>query len=135
MSGPDQPAAGAVDERTGLGVVTDLPRHEVMEGHHAPAPIYLGPEDGADVPIKLAAVDASQLVGKPMADLHTHDGDEIYLVVQPGLSFDVETDRGSISVTSPASVRVPAGTPHRFVVRGAETSPCTFLGILLEARS
>jgi mannose-6-phosphate isomerase-like protein (cupin superfamily) len=119
-------------ESTGLYVVEGLPRHELMPGHHAPAAIYLGPEDVPGLPIKVAAVDASELVDEPLSELHTHDVDEVYLVVTPGLSFDVETDRGSVRVTSPASVRIPANTPHRFVVREAKTSPCPLLGILLE---
>ncbi len=124
-----------VDETTGLKIVDALPREEVIEGHHAPASIYLGPEDGEGVSFQVAAADAAQLVGKPLADLHTHEGDEIYLVVTPGLRFHVETDKGSVAVSSPASVHIPAGTPHRFVVDEVETSPCPFLGILLEGRS
>jgi hypothetical protein len=121
-----------VDETTGLSVVEDLPREETMEGHPAPALIYLGPEDAPGVAVRVAAVDAAELVGKALTDLHTHDVDEIYLVVTPGLAFSVETDEGSVDVSSPASVRIPAGTPHRFVVREAEVTPCPFLGILLE---
>jgi mannose-6-phosphate isomerase-like protein (cupin superfamily) len=124
---------GVVDERTGLSVAHGLPRYEEMPGHHAPTPIYLGPEDAAGLPIKIAAVDTSELVGKPLSELHTHDVDEIYLVVTPGLRFDVETDRGTVRATSPTSIRIPAGTPHRFVVREATVSPCPLLGILLEA--
>jgi quercetin dioxygenase-like cupin family protein len=123
-----------VDELTGLSVVEDLPREEAMEGHPAPASIYLAPEDAPGVPVKVAAVDAAELVGKALTELHTHDVDEIYLVVTPGLEFAVETDEGSVEVSSPASVRIPAGTPHRFVVREAEVAPCPFLGILLEVR-
>jgi mannose-6-phosphate isomerase-like protein (cupin superfamily) len=103
-----------------------------MAGHPAPAEIYLGPEDVEGLPIKVAAVDASQLVGKPLTELHRHRVDEIYLVVTPGLRFDVETDAETVAVRSPASVRIPAGTPHRFVVRQADASPCPLLGILVE---
>jgi hypothetical protein len=122
----------AFDEATGLSVVSGLPRYEEMPGHHAPAAIYLGPEDAPGLPVRIAAADASTLVGESLAELHTHDVDEIYLVVTPGLRFEVETDRGSISATSPTSVRIPAGTPHRFVVREATVSPCPLLGILVE---
>lgn len=115
-----------------LVVVDDLPREELMPGHHHPARIYLGPDDVPGLPIRVAAVDASQLVGQPVANLHEHDVDEIYLVVTPGLRFEVETDAESVVVRSPASVRIPAGTPHRFIVREAEVSPCTFLGILVD---
>jgi mannose-6-phosphate isomerase-like protein (cupin superfamily) len=123
-----------VDERTGLSIVERLPREQVMEGHHAPASIYLAPEDAPGVAVTVAAVDASELVEKPLADLHTHSVDEIYLVVTPGLHFAVETDAGSVELSSPVSVRIPSGTPHRFVVREAEVSPCPLLGLLLEPR-
>ena len=122
-------------EPSRVSVVEELPREERMPGHRAPARIYLGPDDVEGLPIKVAAVDASQLVGKPLTELHQHDVDEIYLVVTPGLRFDVETDAETVSVRSPASVRIPAGTPHRFLVREAEHSPCPFLGILVEPRS
>ncbi|HLM30045.1 MAG TPA: hypothetical protein VK326_00110 [Solirubrobacterales bacterium] len=122
----------AAHERSRLEVVEDLPREERLLGHPAPAQIYLGPEDIPGLPIKVAAVDASKLVGKPLTELHRHDVDEIYLVVTPGLRFDVETDTETVTVRSPASVRIPAGTPHRFVVREVPSSPCPFLGILVE---
>jgi mannose-6-phosphate isomerase-like protein (cupin superfamily) len=117
-----------------LSVVEDLPREQRMPGHPSPAQIYLGPEDVEGLPITVAAVDAAELVGKSLTELHTHDVDEIYLVVTPGLRFDVETDAETVSVRSPASVRIAAGTPHRFLVRAAEVSPCPFLGILVEPR-
>jgi mannose-6-phosphate isomerase-like protein (cupin superfamily) len=118
--------------RSRVSVVEDLPREEQMAGHPAPAQIYLGAEDVEGLPIKVAAVDAAELVGKPLTELHRHAVDEIYLVVTPGLRFDVETDAETVAVRSPASVRIPAGTPHRFVVRQADVSPCPFLGILVE---
>jgi mannose-6-phosphate isomerase-like protein (cupin superfamily) len=121
-------------EQSRVSVVEGLPHEEPMPGHPAPAQIYLGPEDVQGLPIKVAAVDASQLVGKPLTELHRHDIDEIYLVVTPGLRFDVETDTETIPVRSPASVRIPAGTPHRFLVRESKVSPCPLLGILIDAR-
>jgi mannose-6-phosphate isomerase-like protein (cupin superfamily) len=124
----------SVGEPARISVVEELPREERMPGHPAPAQIYLGPEDVEGLPIKVAAVDGAQLVGKPLTELHRHDVDEIYLVVTPGLRFDVETDAETVSVCSPASVRIPAGTPHRFLVREAELSPCPFLGILVDPR-
>jgi mannose-6-phosphate isomerase-like protein (cupin superfamily) len=120
-------------EPSRISVVEDLPREERMPGHPAPAQIYLGPEDVEGLPIKIAAVDASELVGKSLPELHRHDVDEIYLVITPGLLFDVETDAETVSVRSPASVRIPSGTPHRFLVRDAEVRPCMFLGILVES--
>jgi mannose-6-phosphate isomerase-like protein (cupin superfamily) len=124
----------SVGEHSRVSVVEGLPREERMPGHPAPAHVYLGPEDVEGLPIKVAAVDASQLVGKPLTELHRHEVDEIYLVVTPGLRFDVETDAETIPVRSPASVRIPAGTPHRFLVRASEFSPCPLLGILVDAR-
>ena len=119
----------------GVRVVEELPREEPMAGHPAPAHIYLGPEDVSGLPIKIAAVDASDLVCRPLTELHRHEVDEVYLVVTPGLRFDVETDGETFAVRSPASVRIPAGTPHRFLVREAAVSPCPLLGILLEPAS
>jgi hypothetical protein len=115
----------------GVTVIESLPEAELLEGHHAPAQIYLRPEHAGGAPLTIAAADAAELVGKPLADLHRHAVDEIYLVVTPGLRFAVETDQGETMVDSPASVRVPAGTLHRFVVHEAKTAPCPFLGILL----
>jgi len=134
---PEAESSGGVwaDDETGVSVVADLPREELLPGHHAPSSIYLGPGDAPGVGFKIAAADAAQFVGRPLADLHAHEVDEVYLVVTPGLHFDVETDRGSVEVRSPVSVRIPAGTPHRFVVREARTSPCPFLAILLESSS
>jgi mannose-6-phosphate isomerase-like protein (cupin superfamily) len=123
----------SVGESSRVTVVGELPRKQWMPGHPAPAQIYLGPEDVHGLPFKVAAVDASTLVGTPLTELHRHDVDEIYLVVTPGLSFDVETEAETVSVRSPASVLIPAGTLHRFLVREAEVSPCPFLGILLES--
>lgn len=118
-------------EMAGVTVTSGLPEHEQIPGHHAPTEIYLRPEHAAGAPMTVAAADASQLVGKPLAGLHRHDVDEVYLVVTPGLRFEVETEHGSVVVDSPASVHVPAGLLHRFVVHEATTSPLPFLGILL----
>lgn len=115
----------------GVTVVEALPEQEVLEGHHAPADIYLRPEHAGGAGLTIAAADAAELVGRPLADLHRHAVDEVYLVVTPGLRFAVETDEGEVIVDSPASVRVPAGRLHRFVVHEATTAPCPFLGILL----
>lgn len=119
------------NETSAIEVFDELPVLEAMQGHHGKAEIYLGPAHVPGLPFKIAAADAAELVGKPLADLHTHDVDEIYLVVTPGLSFEVETDVGSTAITSPAAVRIPAGVPHRFVVVSTKSSPCPFLGILV----
>jgi mannose-6-phosphate isomerase-like protein (cupin superfamily) len=123
------------DDLRTITVMSDLPHYEQIEGHHQPAAIYLSNEDHPGVPVRIAAVDASRLVGQPLADLHRHACDEIYLVVSPGLKFAVETMDGTIEITSPASVRIPAGLLHRFLVRDVTVAPCVFLGILLEQQS
>lgn len=115
----------------GVTVTGDLPQMEQLEGHHTPTEIYLRPSQAAGTPVTIAAADASQLVGRPLAALHRHDVDEVYLVVTPGLLFEVETEEGSVMVESPASVHVPAWLLHRFVVHEAAVSPLPFLGILL----
>jgi hypothetical protein len=119
------------DER--LKVTSGLPRHREIQGHFAPAAIYLDGADSPDVPVTIAAVDASKLVGSPLSDLHVHACAEVYLAVAPGLRFAVETDQGFTEVASPASVHVPAGVPHRFVVRDAAETPYIFLGVLLDS--
>lgn len=115
-----------------LSVTTALPRQREIEGHFAPAAIYLDGTDDAHVPVTIAAADASKLVNSPMSDLHVHACAEVYLAIAPGLRFSVETDRDTTDVTSPASVLVPAGVPHRFVVRQAPETPYVFLGVLLD---
>lgn len=116
----------------GVTVVRGLPNYVTIQGHHAPAALYVQPEHlEGTLALTVAAVDASELVGKPLADLHSHEVEELYLVVSPGLRFEVQTDEGSVMVDSPASVRIPAGKPHRFVIHAAATAPLPFLGILM----
>jgi mannose-6-phosphate isomerase-like protein (cupin superfamily) len=122
-----------VAERSGLVITQGLPVYEEMDGHHEPAPIYLSPETLPGVPFRIAVVDAAQLVGSPHADLHVHhEHDEIYLVATAGCRFTVETDADRVELASPASILIPAGTPHRLVVHAVETDTCPFLGILVE---
>jgi mannose-6-phosphate isomerase-like protein (cupin superfamily) len=116
-----------------LHIVSDLPRYKRIDGHYAPAALYLSPSDHPGVPVSIAAVDAALLLGTPLSDQHIHPCDEIYLAITPGLRFAVETDKDITEVISPASVRVPAGVPHRFLVRQVATAPCIFLGVLLGA--
>ena len=122
----------ASTERLGLVVAEGLPHYEEVVGHYKPVPIYAGPDSLPGVPFHVAAADAAELVGNPVADLHQHDVAEVYLAVTPGLRFDIETDQGSVSLESPASVLIPAGTWHRFVVREVSIAPCPFLGILID---
>ncbi len=122
-----------VAQRSGLVVTQGLPVYEEMDGHHEPAPLYLTPETVPGVPFRIAVVDAAQLVGSPHADLHVHaEHDEIYLVATAGCHFTVETDRDALVLDAPASILIPAGTPHRLVVHSVTTDTCPFLGILLD---
>jgi mannose-6-phosphate isomerase-like protein (cupin superfamily) len=122
-----------VAERAGLVITQGLPVHEEMEGHHEPVPIFLSPETLPGAPFRIAAVDAAQLIGAPHAELHVHEQhDEIYLVVTPGLRFEVETETERIMLSSPASILIPARTPHRLIVHEVATDTCPFLGILLD---
>lgn len=122
-----------VAQRSGLVITEGLPVYEEMDGHHEPAPIYLGPATLPGVPFRIAVVDAAQLVGSPHADLHVHEEhDEIYLVATAGCRFTIETDEDAIELASPASILIPARTPHRLVVQSVATDTCPFLGILLD---
>lgn len=118
-------------EQLGLLVLQDVPKYLELDGHHHPVPIYAGPEYLPGVPFHVAAVDAAQLVGKPIADLHKHDTAEVYLVLSPGLTFEIQTENGTVLLESPVSVLIPAGLQHRFVVREVSIAPCYFLGILM----
>lgn len=119
-------------QRAGLIVADGLPRYKEMPGHHEPTPIYVDPDILPGVPFSVAAADAAELVDKPLADLHQHDAAEVYVVVTPGLKFEVQTERDVVPLKSPVSVLIPAGVWHRFVVREATTAPLPFLGILVE---
>ncbi len=113
--------------------VRDLPRMENVSGHHNPAPFILTSDMFGGLPISMAGAEITELVGKPVADLHTHEMPEIYILVSPnpgGAVIDIELADETLTVCSPSAVYVPANTQHRFVTKVAETGSFCF-GIFL----
>ncbi|MGH7869705.1 MAG: cupin domain-containing protein [Candidatus Dormibacteraceae bacterium] len=112
---------------------TKLPIPLAIAGHHQPAPFYLTTDMFGGLPVQLAGGELSGLVDHPVADLHTHQVDEIYLVISPtpgGAVIDVELDGEHHTLVSPAVMRVPAGGWHRFVTKKAERGSYCF-GLLV----
>jgi hypothetical protein len=107
-----------------------------VEGHMHAVPFYLTSDMFGDLGCEVAGGEISQLIGKPVAEPHKHDRDEVYLLLSPspgGAVIDVEIDGICTRHASPASIHVPAGSLHRFVTVEAERgSYC--LGIFVESR-
>ncbi|MET8165971.1 cupin domain-containing protein [Streptomyces sp. NPDC005329] len=123
------PAPRAADAE----IRTDIPRFLPVAGHHAPAPFYLTADMFGGVPVELAGGPIDHLVGKPVADPHRHEVDEIYFLVSPhpgGARIEVLVDGDRHELTSPALLRVPAGAEHRFLTLEAEPGSYCF-GLLL----
>lgn len=116
-------------------LVSDLPRLVPMPGHFHDVPLYLGLDMFGGMPVEVAGGEISELVGRPVAAVHTHDVPEVYLLLSPekgGAEIEIEVDGSLFVATSPAAFYVPAGARHRFVTKRAERgSYC--LGILLHA--
>jgi hypothetical protein len=112
---------------------TDLPIYRTMAGHHHPVPFLLTDKMMQGLPFEVAGGEISDKVGKPIADPHTHDVPEIYLLLapEPGAAvIDVEVDGAAYELSAPGALLIPAGAVHRFVTRKAvRGSYC--LGILL----
>ncbi|MGW2640696.1 cupin domain-containing protein [Streptomyces sp. NPDC001348] len=116
---------------------TDVPRFLPVAGHHEPAPFWLTSDMFGGVPVQLAGGPVDHLVGKPVADPHRHDVDEIYFLVSPhpgGARIEVRVDGVRHELASPALLRVPAGAEHCFLTLEAEPGSYCF-GLLLEERS
>jgi mannose-6-phosphate isomerase-like protein (cupin superfamily) len=114
-------------------VRTDIPRFLAVAGHHRPAPFYLTADMFGGVPFEVAGGSIDHLVGRPVADPHRHEVDEIYFLVSPhpgGARIEVLVDGERHELTSPALLRVPAGAEHRFLTLEAETGSYCF-GLLL----
>lgn len=112
--------------------ITDLPRMRPVEGHHAPSPFYLTSDMFGGLDFEMAGVEISELVGRAVADAHTHTLDEIYILFsrKPG-EATIEITAGDVvqRLVSPGAFLVPAGVPHRFIT--VEAAPGSFLfGIL-----
>jgi hypothetical protein len=113
----------------------EVPFYSEIDGHFAPVPMFVGNEILKDLPFSVAAVEISKKVGQPIAALHKHDQAEIYLVPSPGLEFDVITDKGKVTVESPSVIVIPANTPHQFIVKSCEYSPCYIMGIFTKLKN
>lgn len=113
--------------------VDDLPRLVEVDGHHAPAPFYLTAEMFGGLPIEMAGGELSELVDRPIADPHSHDVPEIYVLLSPepaGAELEVTVEGESYSMVAPSALLVPAEATHRFVAkRAVRGSFC--LGLLL----
>jgi mannose-6-phosphate isomerase-like protein (cupin superfamily) len=112
--------------------VVDLPRYKQVAGHHAPAPFLITADMFGGLDFELAGVEISGLVGKPVAEPHVHDLDEIYILISPQsgeAEIAITTDGEEHRLQSPAVFLVPAGVLHRFVTVRAEHGSF-LLGIL-----
>jgi hypothetical protein len=118
-------------------LISDLPRMLEVAGHFRLVPFFLSTSMFGGLPFEIAGGDISQLVDKPVADTHTHEFPEIYLLLSPnpgGAEIDIEVDGARFRAVAPSAFYVPAGARHRFITRKAEIgSYC--LGVLLGAES
>lgn len=115
-------------------IATNLPVPIPVAGHHEPAPFYLTSEMFGGLPVQLAGGELSELVGKPVAELHRHKVPEIYFLISPTAGtarIAVAVDGVQYELRSPACLYVPAGAAHRFVTLEAERGSYCF-GLLLE---
>ncbi|KJY47300.1 MULTISPECIES: hypothetical protein [unclassified Streptomyces] len=117
-------------------IVSDLPIPLAVAGHHQPAPFYLTADMFGGMPVQIAGGELSTLVDKPVAAPHTHEVDEIYFLVSPlpgQARIEVHLDGVLHELTSPAVMRIPAGSEHCFVTKEAAVGSYCF-GILLGSR-
>ncbi|WP_031469452.1 hypothetical protein [Sciscionella sediminilitoris] len=116
-------------------IVSGLPIPLAVGGHHQPAPFYLTAEMFGGLPVQIAGGELSALVDRPVAEPHTHEVDEIYLLISPvpgQARIEVELDGELFELISPAVMRIPAGSVHRFVTKEAAVGSYCF-GVLLGA--
>jgi hypothetical protein len=129
----DAPSASSAVAAAAPASRMDLPLFREIPGHYAPTPFYLTDDMYGGLCLELAGGELSDKVGKPVADPHTHECPEIYLLLSPnpgGGVIEVVADGRQHTLTSPATFFIPAGTVHHFVTRKAE--PGTYcLGLLL----
>jgi hypothetical protein len=117
----------------GVQQVDDLPRLVEVDGHHAPAPLYLTAEMFGGLPLEMAGAELSALVGRPIAELHRHEVPEVYVLLAPepgGAEIEVTVEGETYSMVAPSALLVPAGASHRFVTKRA-TGGSFCLGLLL----
>lgn len=112
---------------------TDLPVFCEVDGHYDPTPFFLTRDMFGGMPFEVAGGPIAHLVGRPVADLHIHECPEVYLLVSPtpgGARIEVTVGDEVVEVASPATVHIPARTPHRFVTLEAEQGSYCF-GLLV----
>jgi len=116
-------------------VVGNLPVFQHVDGHHSPVPFFLTADMFGGLPMAVAGAEISGLAGKPVAEPHTHEVPEIYLLLSPepdGAEIDILLDGEHFSLSAQGAFYIPAGKTHQFVTRRAMPgSYC--LGILLSA--
>lgn len=114
-----------------------LPVMRPVAGHLSEVPFWITADMFDGLPCEVAGGPIDHLVGRPVADPHTHAVDEVYLLLSPnrgGARIRVEVDGEQREVTSPAVVHVPAGALHRFLTLEAEPGSCCF-GVLMGPES
>ncbi|MEU5100066.1 cupin domain-containing protein [Streptomyces sp. NPDC020996] len=119
--------------RVAAEIVSRLPVPLAVAGHHQPAPFYLTADMFGGMPVQIAGGELSALVDKPVAEPHTHEVDEIYFLISPDpgqARIEVHLDGVRHELTSPAVMRIPAGSEHYFVTKEAVVGSYCF-GILL----
>jgi hypothetical protein len=102
--------------------VTDLPVFREVTGHLRPVPFILTEDMFEGIPVELAGAEISELVGKPVADLHVHDVPEIYLLFAPrpgDAEISIQVEDQQFRLTAPGALYVPAGQRHRFITERA----------------
>ncbi|MGA8116146.1 MAG: cupin domain-containing protein [Actinocatenispora sp.] len=112
---------------------TALPIPLAVAGHHQPAPFYLTADMFGGMPVQIAGGELSGLIGKPVADPHTHPVDEIYFLISPtpgAATIEVRLDGERHTLTSPAVMRIPADSEHCFLTLEAERGSYCF-GVLI----
>lgn len=123
--------------RKSAQLVSDLPRLLDVAGHFHKAPFFLTEDMFGGLPFSLAGGHIKELVDKPVAETHTHEVPEIYLLLSPdpnGAEIEIEVDDKIFRVCSPAAFYVPALARHKFVTKKAQVGSFC-LGILLSSAS
>lgn len=108
---------------------SDIPIMRTVPGHHDSAPYLITKEMFGGLPFELAGAEILNLVDKPVADMHSHDIPEIYLLVSPtyrGACIEIEFDHGVLIAESPCAIYIPSEVKHRFVTKTAEPGSYCF---------
>lgn len=115
--------------------MNSLPIFKSVEGHHTNVPFYLCRENCGDIGFEIAGGKIDHLLGREVAEVHSHAVDEFYLLVSPNdgaAEIEVHIDGVITCHSSPDVIHVPAGKPHKFVTTKVETGSFCF-GILVDA--